>query len=85
MKTNNQTSEPMKTWRIKMCTYKDLCGLYEVSYKIIKQQLKPIEKELGIKHGNFFSINQVIKIIEFLGEPSNVEIVYPVGYKAARS
>ncbi|NOS57420.1 MAG: hypothetical protein HOP37_14350 [Cyclobacteriaceae bacterium] len=74
----------MKRWGVRMCTYKDLCALYGVSYKIIKQQLKPFEKEIGEKHGNFFSILQVIKIFEFLGEPSEIEIIYPVGYRPAR-
>ncbi len=71
----------MNSWNVKMCTHKDLCGLYNVSYKIIKQQLKPFEKTIGIKHGNYFSINQVIKIFELLGEPSEYEIVYPCHYK----
>ena len=72
----------MKTWTVRMCTHKDLCGLYGVSYKIIKQQLKPFEKEIGEKHGNFFSVNQVIRIFEIIGEPSAVEIIYPYGYRA---
>lgn len=67
-----------------MCTYKDLCALYGVSYKIIKQQLRPFEKEIGEKHGNFFTIIQVLKIIELLGEPSEIEIIYPVCYRPAR-
>ena len=67
-----------------MCTYKDLCALYGVSYKIIKQQLRPFEKEIGEKNGNFFSIIQVLKIIELLGEPSEIEIVYPLGYRPVR-
>lgn len=70
----------METWIVKMSTQKDLCGLYGVSYKIIKQQLKPFEKELGQKRGNFFTVNQVLKIIELLGEPAGFEIIYPQGY-----
>ncbi len=67
-----------------MCTHKDLCALYGVSYKIIKQQLKPFEKEIGQKHGNFFSINQVIKILECLGEPSEIDIIFPNGYRPVK-
>jgi hypothetical protein len=74
----------MKRWGVRMCTYKDLCALYGVSYKIMKQQLKPFEKEIGEKHGNFFSILQVIKIFEFLGEPPEIEIIYPVGNRTER-
>jgi hypothetical protein len=74
----------MKRWGVKMCTYKDLCALYSVSYKIIKQQLKPFQKEIGEKHGNFFSIVQVLKIIELLGEPAEIEIIYPNGYNPVR-
>ena len=74
----------MKTWTVRMSTYKDLCALYGVSYKIIKQQLRPFENMIGKKHGNFFSINQVIRIMELLGEPSGVEIIYPCGYRPLR-
>lgn len=69
----------MNTWTVKMCTHKDLCALYGVSYKILVQQLKPFEKEIGEKHGNFYNIVQVLKIIELLGEPPEVDIIYPKG------
>jgi hypothetical protein len=49
------------------------------------QQLKPFEKEIGERHGNFYNILQVIKIFELLGEPSNVDIIYPKGYRSSRS
>ena len=71
----------MKTWTVRMCTLKDLCGLYGVSYKIIKKQLSPYEEEIGEKHGNFFSVIQVIKIFKFLGEPSGIIIIYPNGHR----
>ena len=75
----------MNTWTVKLCTHKDLCALYGVSYKIMVQQLKPFEKEIGERHGNFYTIHQVIKVIELLGEPSDVDIIYPRGYKPIRT
>jgi hypothetical protein len=74
----------MDTWRVKMCTYKDLCALYGVSYRIIKNQLKPFLKQIGPRNGNFFTVNQVIVIVEMLGPPSEVDVIFPAGYKGDR-
>ena len=74
----------MDTWAVRMCNTKDLCGLYGLSYKALKQQLKPFEKEIGIKRGYLFTINQVLKILELLGEPAEVKILYPATYNPQR-
>jgi len=71
----------MGTWRVKMCTYKDLCALYGVSYRTIKNQLKPFLKQIGPRNGNFFSVNQVITIVDLIGPPSEVDVIYPTDYK----
>jgi len=74
----------MGTWRVKMCTYKDLCALYGVSYRTIKNQLKPFLNQIGPRNGNFFSVNQVITIVDLIGPPSEVDIVYPTNNKPGR-
>lgn len=71
----------MKDWTVKMCNIKDLCSLYELTYRSMKLQLKPYEKELGPKQGTLFNIKQVLRIIEILGEPATVIVRYPSTYQ----
>jgi len=74
----------MKTWAVRICNTKDLCSLYGLSYKSLKHLLKPFEKELGPKQGYLFTINQVLKILEVLGEPAEITIIYPSTYNPLR-
>lgn len=67
----------MKTWTIQPCTTKCLMEIYGVSFKIFKKHIKPFEKEIGKKIGQLFTIKQVITIIEHLGLPLHIEIIYP--------
>ena len=51
------------------CTLKDLSHMYKVCTKTIKKWLTPIESELGPRHGNFYLVSQVEKIVSWLGDP----------------
>lgn len=68
----------MKTWFIRPCTVRELAELYKLSYKVFKRHLKPFLSEIGPRNGHYYMMNQVMKIIEFLGiPPGDVELVYP--------
>ncbi|MFZ6009115.1 MAG: hypothetical protein ACOYXT_02110 [Bacteroidota bacterium] len=67
----------MKTWMVRPCTARQLAELYEVTYRIFKGHLKKIESKVGTRVGHYFTVNQVIIIIEELGPFPNVEIIYP--------
>lgn len=64
------------TWVARPCTIKELASLYGVSYKVFKKHIHPFENEIGEKHGNFFTVNQVIIIIDKLGPPPSVDVIY---------
>ena len=49
----------------------DLADIYGVCNKTFKKWIQPFEKEIGKKHGRFFSIAQVKIIFEILGMPEN--------------
>lgn len=71
----------MKTWVIQPCTTKHLAAIYDVSYKVFRGHLKPFLKEIGKKMGHYFTMKQVMLIIERLGIPPYVELIYPPKYK----
>ena len=50
----------------------DLARIYGVCDKTFKKWLLPFEKEIGQKHGRYFSIVQVKIIFEKLGLPETV-------------
>jgi hypothetical protein len=66
----------MKTWIVKPCTARELAELYEVSYRVFKGHLKRIDEEVGRRIGHFYTVKQVMTIIEHLGPPPNIEVIY---------
>ena len=47
----------------------ELCRIYGVSQKTMLRWLKPFEKEIGIRRGRYYNVNQVETIIIKLGLP----------------
>jgi len=67
-----------RQWFVRPCTGGELAKLYKVTYKVFLRHIRPILKKIGKRNGNYYMINQVLMIIEFLGKPPDkVEIIYP--------
>jgi hypothetical protein len=58
-----------------------LADLYGVSRGIISKHIEAFADQTGEKIGNFWTVSQVIKIIECLGPPPQYEVIYPNGKK----
>lgn len=54
---------------IKACSKKDLKELYGVSYKTIRNWLKPMASEIGPLHGRYYTAAQAKIIFDNLGYP----------------
>lgn len=68
----------MQKWIVKPCTLRELAELYKCPYKVFKRHLKPFKDVIGERNGYFYTIHQVMIIIEKLGPPpGDVEIIYP--------
>jgi hypothetical protein len=67
----------MKTWKIQPCTFKQLAALYELSDKVLRNQLKPFQHLIGKKLGHLFSVKQLMIIFEVYSTPPNIEVIYP--------
>lgn len=48
---------------------KELSGLYHVSKNTFKKWIEPIQKEIGKRTGNYYTIHQVEIIFNHLGIP----------------
>lgn len=69
MKNQNNTQLAIKPY-----TTKELCTLYEVSPRILRNWLQPFQQELGTKTGHYYTIAQVEMIFDKLGAPGNYDI-----------
>lgn len=73
----------MCTWTVHPSTTKELSALYQVSTKVFRSHIKPFLNEIGERHGNYFTVKQIEIIIDKLGLPPDVEIVYSSIRKAS--
>jgi hypothetical protein len=60
--------------QLKPYTLKELCALYGVCRLTFRKWLKPFEKEIGVRHGMYYSILQVRVIFDKLGYPSMYDL-----------
>lgn len=67
----------MKSWSVRPATARELARLYQVSYHIFKSHLKPFADEIGRRIGHYYTVKQVIIIINKLGPPPEIDIDYP--------
>ena len=54
---------------LQMSTFKDICRLYNRSYKVMRTHIAPIEHRVGKPSGRYYSIRQLEIIIKCLGCP----------------
>jgi hypothetical protein len=70
----------MKTWNVQPANTKQLAALYEITTKVFRKWLEKFEKELaekaGEKVGIYYNVKQVEFIIDKLGLPPRVKIIY---------
>lgn len=57
----------MNPWNGGPCTARELAGFYKCTYRIFKGHLKRIEDEIGTRVGHYYTVKQVLMIIERLG------------------
>lgn len=87
---NNNTMNKKKdssntSWIIQPCSIKQLAEVYNVSIKIIRGHLKPIQKEIGKRIGHSYNMKQVLFIVDHLGIPPHIELIYPQPIPAINS
>ncbi|MDO9001399.1 MAG: hypothetical protein AB7O73_05660 [Bacteroidia bacterium] len=54
---------------LKAYSKKELAEKYEVSVKTFNKWLEPFNEKVGAKRGRYYTVNQVIIIVEVLGLP----------------
>ena len=60
---------------VKPYTLKDLCVLYNTTYKVLSRWLLPFHHLLGSRNGRFYSVLQVEIIFAKLGIPYEIKEV----------
>ena len=65
----NESRQLEEKFKVKPYTLKELCQLYELSYKSMRSCLAPIMEKIGPKLGRCFTVNQVQVIIDHIGMP----------------
>jgi transcription initiation factor TFIIIB Brf1 subunit/transcription initiation factor TFIIB len=58
---------------IKPCTMTELAKFYHMDRRTLNRQLKHMKTEIGKRHGYYFTIEQVRKILDELGIPRKIE------------
>lgn len=56
---------------LKPYSKKELCSLYDVSYKTLQRWLTPFQEKIGEYIAKRYTVKQVQTIFECLGEPGN--------------
>lgn len=59
--------------RVKPSTLKEICIIYDMSYKTLRSCLAPITKKIGPKQGKFLTVRQVEIIMNHIGLPYTVK------------
>ncbi len=71
----------MNTWNVQPANTKQLAALYEVTTRIFRKWIKPFSNEIGERTGIYFTVRQVELIIDKLGLPPRIEIIYNPSHK----
>ena len=56
-------------FEVKASTKKEMAAIYGVSVRTFNSWLKPFEEKVGEKRGRYYTVNQVVIIVEVLGLP----------------
>lgn len=56
-------------FELKASTKKELAAVYGVTVRTFNSWIKPFEEKVGEKRGRYYTVNQVVIIIEVLGLP----------------
>jgi hypothetical protein len=56
-------------FELKASTKKEMAAIYGVSVRTFNSWIKPFEEKVGEKRGRYYTVNQVVIIIEVLGLP----------------
>jgi hypothetical protein len=67
----------MQTWMIKPSTARQLAEVYGVPYRVFQRHIKPIAHLIGKRIGYFYTVKQIMIIVENVGPPPFKEIIYP--------
>ena len=70
------TQSIIKNGKLKILPYSavELSTIYDVCDRTFKKWIKPFEKEIGARHGRYYTISQVRKIIEKIGLPAEITL-----------
>ena len=56
-------------FELKASTKKELAAVYGVTVRTFNSWIQPFEEKVGEKRGRYYTVNQVVIIIEVLGLP----------------
>ena len=56
-------------FEVKASTKKEMAAIYGVSVRTFNSWIKPFEEKVGEKRGRYYTVNQVVIIVEVLGLP----------------
>ena len=56
-------------FEVKASTKKEMAAIYGVSVRTFNSWVKPFEEKVGEKRGRYYTVNQVLIIVEVLGLP----------------
>jgi transposase len=56
-------------FEVKASTKKEMAAIYGVSVRTFNSWIKPFEEKVGEKRGRYYTVNQVLIIVEVLGLP----------------
>ena len=56
-------------FEVKASTKKEMAAIYGVSVRTFNSWLKPFEEKVGEKRGRYYTVNQVVTIVDVLGIP----------------
>jgi len=65
----------MKGSRYKSASKTQVSQAYNITIRTLKLWLEPIGNHIGSYQGQAFTPKQVKMIVEFLGEPENIEMI----------
>jgi transposase-like protein len=69
----HQTGKPGGSMPLHAYSVQDLARLYRVNKVTFKKWIKPFEEAIGERIGHFYTVKQVLVIIDKLGLPDGME------------
>ncbi|MBO9565554.1 MAG: hypothetical protein J7621_22445 [Niastella sp.] len=69
----NQTGQTGGSMPLHAYSVQDLARLYRINKVTFKKWIKPFEADIGERIGHFYTVKQVLVIIDKLGLPDGME------------